>query len=259
MARALGPYLEGRHEEADRVAAEGLEVVQALGATPSQMVLLSLRAVFAMARGDLATAHTLVDQAETLSGASQTVAYVSSGIHLAVAARVAIAEGRIDTGRAFLTKVNAMRPFSTAAIGWLAVAMRIHAIRAAIQLREPATARTLLVEAQEIIQARPDLGVLVEELAMLRPMVEGLRTAEPGPWTLTTAELRLLAYLPTHLTFREVAERMHLSPHTIKTQAMSIYGKLEVTSRREAIERAVEVGLLDASVLHQAGGSVLVA
>ena len=74
-----------------------------------------------------------------------------------------------------------------------------------------------------------------------------------GPWTLTSAEIRLLAYLPTHLTFREIAERMHLSPHTIKTQAMSIYGKLEASSRREALERAVEVGRKIATVM---GGDV---
>ena len=231
-----------------------------MGAAPALMILLSLRAVLAMTRGDLATARTLVDRAEATSVATQTAAYVSSGLYLAVAARVAVAEGRMETGRAQLAMVNRMRPFLTAAIGWLAVAIRLQAIRAAIQLREPATARTLMAEVRgDPAQPPGSRRRSRRRRAMLRPMVEGLRTAEPGPWTLTAAELRLLAYLPTHLTFREIAERMHLSPHTIKTQAMSIYGKLEVTSRREAIERAVEVSLLDASVLHQAGGSALVA
>jgi LuxR family maltose regulon positive regulatory protein len=76
----------------------------------------------------------------------------------------------------------------------------------------------------------------------------------PGPWTLTTAELRLLPHLPTHLTFREIAERLFLSPHTVKTQAIAVYGKLGVSSRRGAIEQAVRAGLLDPSVIRFPSG-----
>ena len=70
---------------------------------------------------------------------------------------------------------------------------------------------------------------------------------------MTTAELRLLAYLPTHLSFREIADRLFVSPHTVKSQAMAIYGKLGVSSRRGAIEQAVEAGLLDAAVIRMPG------
>ena len=63
------------------------------------------------------------------------------------------------------------------------------------------------------------------------------------------AELRVLAYLPTHLTFREIAERLFVSPHTVKSQAVAIYGKLGVSTRRGAIEEAVDVGLLEASAI----------
>jgi LuxR family maltose regulon positive regulatory protein len=158
-----------------------------------------------------------------------------------------------------LARVNLMRPIATTVLPWYAVMMRLQAIRAAIAMREPGTARTLLAEIDDVLRARPELGVLPREVELVRPIVDTLRAPQPGPWTLTAAELRLLAYLPTHLTFREIAERMYLSPHTIKTQAMSIYGKLEVSSRREAIERAVEVSLLDASVLHQAEDAALIA
>jgi LuxR family maltose regulon positive regulatory protein len=65
-----------------------------------------------------------------------------------------------------------------------------------------------------------------------------------GAWSLTTAELRLLPLLPTHLSFREIGERLYLSRHTVKTQAISIYRKLGVSSRSEAIERMSEIGLL---------------
>jgi LuxR family maltose regulon positive regulatory protein len=66
--------------------------------------------------------------------------------------------------------------------------------------------------------------------------------------SLTGAELRLLPYLATHLAFQEIAGRLFISRNTVKTEAVSIYRKLGVSSRSEAIERAVEVGLLDGSI-----------
>ncbi len=62
---------------------------------------------------------------------------------------------------------------------------------------------------------------------------------------LTTAELRLLPLLTTHLSFREIAERLHVTRNTVKTQAISVYRKLDASSRSEAIARAVELGLVD--------------
>jgi LuxR family maltose regulon positive regulatory protein len=47
------------------------------------------------------------------------------------------------------------------------------------------------------------------------------------------------------MQFVEIGERLSLSRHTIKTQARSIYGKLGASNRSEAIERAVEIGLLE--------------
>jgi LuxR family maltose regulon positive regulatory protein len=65
-----------------------------------------------------------------------------------------------------------------------------------------------------------------------------------GASTLTAAELRLLRILGTHHSFRGIGEQLHLSRHTVKSHAMSIYRKLDVSSRSEAIQRARELGLL---------------
>ena len=64
---------------------------------------------------------------------------------------------------------------------------------------------------------------------------------------LTRAELRLLPLLSTHLSFREIGERLFVSRNTIKTQAISVYRKLGVSSRSDAIARAAELGLVDGS------------
>ncbi len=79
----------------------------------------------------------------------------------------------------------------------------------------------------------------------LRSKVDALRAQAVGASALTTAELRLLPLLPTHLSFREIGERLFLSRHTIKTQAISIYRKLGVSSRSETITRIDELGLLE--------------
>ena len=67
----------------------------------------------------------------------------------------------------------------------------------------------------------------------------------PGSLALTAAELRLLPLLSTHMSFPEIAEEMFLSRHTVKAQAMSIYRKLGVSSRNQAVTRARELGLLE--------------
>ncbi len=50
---------------------------------------------------------------------------------------------------------------------------------------------------------------------------------------LTPAELRVLRYLPTHLSFAEIADEVYVSRNTVKTQAIAVYRKLGVGSREQ--------------------------
>ena len=65
-----------------------------------------------------------------------------------------------------------------------------------------------------------------------------------GGSPLTPAELRLLPYLQTHLTIREIAERLFVSRNTVSSEVGSIYRKLGVSSRSDAVEQATTIGLL---------------
>jgi LuxR family transcriptional regulator, maltose regulon positive regulatory protein len=112
-------------------------------------------------------------------------------------------------------------------------------------LNDAAGARTVLRQARDILQRRPDLGVLPDQAEELHAKLETLRGGVPGVSTLTTAELRLLPLLPTHLSFREIGQRLHVSQHTVKSQTLSIYRKLGASSRSQAVQQLQEIGLLE--------------
>jgi LuxR family maltose regulon positive regulatory protein len=70
-----------------------------------------------------------------------------------------------------------------------------------------------------------------------------------GPGSLTTAELRVLGFLPGHLSFREIAADLQVSANTVKTQAHAVYRKLDASSRSTAVATARAPGsLIDPSV-----------
>ena len=56
---------------------------------------------------------------------------------------------------------------------------------------------------------------------------------------LTDRELTVLRYLPTMMSNSEIAAEMYFSVNTVKTHLKSIYRKLEVTRRREAVSAPV--------------------
>ncbi|MDY0908248.1 LuxR C-terminal-related transcriptional regulator [Microbacterium sp. CFBP9034] len=70
---------------------------------------------------------------------------------------------------------------------------------------------------------------------------------------LTPRELELLAFLPSRLTIADIAVRCFVSTNTIKTHLGHIYRKLGVSGRDAAIERALEIGLLDAREIARVG------
>ncbi len=123
---------------------------------------------------------------------------------------------------------------------------RIELARVYLTLADLAGARTLMREIDGLLKRRPGLGTLAGEAEALQALLEKERGAVvPGPSALTAAELRLLPLLATHLTFAEIGAGLSLSPHTAKSQAMSIYRKLGASSRSQAVARSRELTLLE--------------
>ena len=68
-------------------------------------------------------------------------------------------------------------------------------------------------------------------------------SAPPGGW-LTERELVVLRDLPSMMTLGEIATAQGISLNTVKTHVRSIYAKLGVGTRREAIAVARGLGLI---------------
>jgi LuxR family maltose regulon positive regulatory protein len=108
-------------------------------------------------------------------------------------------------------------------------------------------AQTLLEDVSVALADVKDAGCfLTERLTRTRQrlgMVDAA-TASAGALELTDRELEVLAYLPGPLTQREIGAALWVSFNTVTSHVRSIYRKLGVSSRGEAVERARELGLL---------------
>jgi LuxR family maltose regulon positive regulatory protein len=238
LARVLSGDLEGGDAFFQTVLSVGEETN-----TPETVaVALGERSLLAMARGEWSRAEILAEQA----GAILRRAKFEGVLACAVQARTAVHRGDIPAARQHLVNAQRVRPTLTHAIPHLAVQARIELARAHLGLADITGARTLMREIDEVLRRRPALGNLVGEAQALRAQLASERgSIIPGASALTAAELRVLPMLATHLSFPEIGAEMFLSPNTIKSQAMSIYRKLEASSRSQAVARSRELGLLE--------------
>ncbi len=69
--------------------------------------------------------------------------------------------------------------------------------------------------------------------------------AEDGSPTLTQREQEVLDLMARGATNREIAEALHLSPHTIHEHTSSLYRKLGARNRADAVQRASRLGLIE--------------
>ena len=244
MLLGVSRLLTGATDEADDLFADAVEAGLGLGTAEEVAVARGERAAAAIARDAWTQAEELTNQALSGIPRSRIQGYPTSALVYAVAARVALRRGEAQRADELLAGAQRLRPQLTSAMPWISVQTRLELARAYLTMADAGGAETLLRELAGLLRRRPDLGTLPAEVQALRSSLQTMRAEAPGASTLTEAELRVLPYLATHLSFREIADRMFLSRHTVKSHAMAIYHKLNVTSRNDAVERAGALGLL---------------
>ena len=194
-------------------------------------------AVLAMDRGRWAEAAERVNSALATIDEHRMDDNALSVLAFAAAARLAVHRGDLKLANARLTQAMRARPSCNSAMPYLGVRSRLQLAKVYSVTGDHATARHLLREIDDILLRRPALGALVDAVSELRRIATSSPQAgAAGALPLTPAELRLLPYLQTHFTSREIAERLFVSRSTVNTQISSIYRKLGVSTaqRRRA-------------------------
>jgi LuxR family maltose regulon positive regulatory protein len=238
--------LRGMDDEADAVLARAAHA-SAAGLTNTSSIALAGRAVLAAGRGDDVGADALASDAIERLGSGGLTHRATSVACYAAGARTAAARGRHESAREWLAVAHRLFPQVTRALPWMAVQSRLDAARAHLLLGEDDRAAALCDEADHLLLLRPRLGTLSTQASEVRWASGRRQTADGWASSLTAAELRLLPMLTTHLSFREIADRLFVSRNTVKTQAISVYRKLGASSRSEAVERAAALGLIEQS------------
>ena len=245
VLKGMAHLLLGDDERADEVLAQAAETASSVGASATRRLALAERSLLATAVGDHSSAAELA--AAVADG--RRPADVTRAIELAASARAELRAGDWQRARADIESATPLALSVGHALPWLGVQASLELARARIALLDVAAAGELLSRAESILERSRSLGVLGLQAKAVRAELRALvKEKSRRQASLTPAELRLLPLLTTRLSFREIGVRLHVSRHTVKTQAIAIYRKFGVSSRNEAIHRAAQLGLVDAPV-----------
>jgi LuxR family transcriptional regulator, maltose regulon positive regulatory protein len=231
-------------DPADARFTDALELADEAQRGPFVSVVLAHRALVALRRDDWDSAGDLVDEALAVVLRRHTESFLTSLLVFAVAARVARHRGDLALARTRLGEAQRIRPLLSHAIPWYAVEGQLQLAEVSIGMGDPSGARQFVRDAEAVLRRRPDLGALGKQTDELRERLDALQPTGDTS-TLTAAELRLLPLLLTHLTLADIAGRLFVSRHTVKSQVWSMYRKLGAHTRSDAVVRARELGLLE--------------
>jgi LuxR family transcriptional regulator, maltose regulon positive regulatory protein len=240
---AVSQLLDGEPERADPLLANAVHHAVRAGALPLASLGLAERCVLAAQRDDWTVVDGYVDRAVSIVQDGSFDAYWTSALVYAWAARAALHKGDMATARRYAAQTARLRPLLVYSIPVVPVQALLELARVYVGLGDSGGADAALRQAEDVLAERPNLGVLPEQAGALRANLDQILDDSVGASALTAAELRLLPMLPTHLSLGQIADRLHLAHSTVKTQTNSIYRKLRVSSRGDAVIRSRELGL----------------
>jgi LuxR family maltose regulon positive regulatory protein len=266
MHRARGVLELARGRDADALAA--FQAAERLGGrlTAPHMLLTPARAMLL---------HTLVRLGE-VERAEQTLAGLGEHDRDHGETRIAAAVLRLaqDDPRAAMAALAPVLDGSAPVVwpAWLAQAFLLEAI-ARDALGDEDAADRALERALDLAEPdgallwfflHPVPGLLQRHarhrtahpalIADILSLLAGNRPAPPAGSPpplepLSDSEIRVLRYLPTHLSAPQIASELYVSHNTVRTHMRHLYAKLGAHRRLEAVERARALGLLAPSPL----------
>ena len=108
---------------------------------------------------------------------------------------------------------------------------------------EHKAATVAIADARSVLEHCPDPGILAETLSTLERPAQ-IRRVPSEDGELTPRELGVLQLLRSDLSERDIGRELYVSHYTVHSHVRSIYRKLAVSSRADALERSRELGLL---------------
>jgi LuxR family maltose regulon positive regulatory protein len=240
---AVSHLLDGEPDLADPILANAVHHAARAGALPLASLGLAERCIVAVQRDDWTVIDGYVDQAVSIVQEGHFETYWTSALVYAWAARAALHRGDMVAARRYAAQAARLRPLLVYSIPVVPVQALLELTRVYVGLGDSGGADAALRQAEDVLAERSHLGVLPEQAGVLRANLDQILDDSVGASALTAAELRLLPLLPTHLSLGQIADRLHVAHSTVKTQTNSIYRKLRVSSRGDAVSRSRELGL----------------
>ena len=241
-ARVL--YLAGKLPEAAAIAARVLADPSCRRQTPALVHALTTLALVEVEQGRIASARAHASQARAAAGSIRASrswlggnACLAVGVSLAAAGKHAEAERELARAERLL-RDEIPTIHHTLVLLLLA---RVQTERGHLD-----DAQAALSEVEHALGLMPDAGRmsdLAQEVSRELEEAQGRARAADVVEPLSAAEQGVLELLVTDLSAREIGERLFLSPNTIRTHRRSIYRKLDVHARSDAIARATALGL----------------
>jgi LuxR family maltose regulon positive regulatory protein len=237
--------LSGDRAAAEPVFLDAARVAQDAGNADTVLLSEADLALLAIEDGDWDRARRHADAALEVVAQHRMDGYATSAMPYAIGARLAARRGQTAEADRLLQRAMRARTRTSHLLPVLAVQSRIHMAHAWLACDDHTAARAMLEEIDEVIAQRPHLGTLIADVEALRARLVSERAAS-GSVPLTPAELRLLPYLQTHLSLKEIGMRLSVSRNTVNSQTAAIYRKLGVGTRSAAVDEASRLGLLGA-------------
>jgi LuxR family transcriptional regulator, maltose regulon positive regulatory protein len=237
-------YFAGELDEAAHLAREAIELPEAAQRPPGHALARAVLATVAAEQGQLDSARGHAETARSLVGA------IGSGRSW-LGAQAAAALGSVHAAEGDLAKAEQEFAYAehffrdeVASVQhtWLVLMLARTRCRRG-RLDDTATA---LRSAQAALAELGDSGQLPELAAAIeKELDQAQERADQGQLLSppSDAEIRVLGLLATDLTTREIGGKLYLSPHTVRSHTRSLYRKLGVTTRKDAVARATTLGL----------------
>ena len=245
LLEAAALHLTGDREAAETLLEEGVRR-GAVVAPNVQTLCLAQLALMAAERDDWESASAFAARARSQDDHYVLHPYPTSALVFAASAAVRSRRGQLDHAEADARQATRLLDAMCDFAPWYEAETRVALARAALRMSDVAASRDLVAAAARRARRVPDAVVLHGWISELTAQADAASAAAlPGPASLTAAELRILGFLPTHLSFREIAARLYVSANTVKTQAHAVYRKLDASSRSQAVTRATALGLIE--------------